>query len=472
MTVEQTQAQRPSGFSVDGIGRRTSAARPRSQRIVDILQTSTASTPAASSEFTVQRATATSSSASSTSTSRQNHQLIAPPQLREGHRRQLRLAERDHLQPAQHLLRVHAARPTRRSPSSTARSAAAGTTSCALVYTTHPRQPRRARSASRPSRSSSRTARRSSRARERFSHGQRLDQDSFELTDDFTFYRGQPLVHGRHPQRVLPVREPVHPGPLRHVPVQQRRLPRPGPGAGLRPQLLAHRATRWSRRQVRRQAVGLLRGRPVEGQAELHADPGRAPRHAALRRHARSRTRAPSSSSATRRTWCPRPTQFSPRLGFNWDVTGDGKNQVRGGIGVFTGRTPYVWLSNQFSGHRHPVRAASSVTRNAANRIPFDARPRQPAAPQVGNAAAPRPTSTRSSTPTSSSPRCCATTSAYDRDLDFGGLSRHRRVPLRGHHPGDPLPERQPRGRPAPPRSTGGRPSRASTRRPQRAPTC
>ena len=40
--------------------------------------------------------------------------------------------------------------------------------------------------------------------------------------------------------------------------------------------------------------------------------------------------------------------QFSPRLGFNWDATGDQKNQVRGGIGLFQGIPAYVWMSNQF----------------------------------------------------------------------------------------------------------------------------
>ncbi len=40
---------------------------------------------------------------------------------------------------------------------------------------------------------------------------------------------------------------------------------------------------------------------------------------------------------------------FSPRLGFNWDVFKDKKTQVRGGIGIFSGRTPYVWISNQYS---------------------------------------------------------------------------------------------------------------------------
>ena len=43
-----------------------------------------------------------------------------------------------------------------------------------------------------------------------------------------------------------------------------------------------------------------------------------------------------------------RTLQFSPRVGFNWDVTGDQKNQVRGGVGLFVGTPPYVWLENAY----------------------------------------------------------------------------------------------------------------------------
>ncbi|PYP96008.1 MAG: TonB-dependent receptor [Gemmatimonadetes bacterium] len=38
---------------------------------------------------------------------------------------------------------------------------------------------------------------------------------------------------------------------------------------------------------------------------------------------------------------------FSPRLGFNFDPGGRHTTQIRGGIGIFTGRPAYVWISNQ-----------------------------------------------------------------------------------------------------------------------------
>ncbi len=40
---------------------------------------------------------------------------------------------------------------------------------------------------------------------------------------------------------------------------------------------------------------------------------------------------------------------FSPRVGFNWDISGDRSTQVRGGTGIFTGRVPFVWVGNNIS---------------------------------------------------------------------------------------------------------------------------
>ncbi|MEM7104012.1 MAG: TonB-dependent receptor [Bacteroidota bacterium] len=47
-------------------------------------------------------------------------------------------------------------------------------------------------------------------------------------------------------------------------------------------------------------------------------------------------------------TVLPKQTPLiSPRVGFNWDVNGDGATQLRGGSGLFSGRLPFVWIGNQ-----------------------------------------------------------------------------------------------------------------------------
>ena len=44
--------------------------------------------------------------------------------------------------------------------------------------------------------------------------------------------------------------------------------------------------------------------------------------------------------------WPSTKLQFSPRIGFVWDVLGDKSLKVRGGTGIFTGRLPLVFFTN------------------------------------------------------------------------------------------------------------------------------
>ena len=60
--------------------------------------------------------------------------------------------------------------------------------------------------------------------------------------------------------------------------------------------------------------------------------------------------------------------QIAPRFGFNWDLTGDARNQLRGGAGVFVGRPAYVWLGNAFQ--NTGVSGIGQITCNAAAGIP------------------------------------------------------------------------------------------------------
>jgi hypothetical protein len=66
----------------------------------------------------------------------------------------------------------------------------------------------------------------------------------------------------------------------------------------------------------------------------------------------------------------PENVQWSPRVGFNYAIAGEGNQQIRGGIGRFAGRTPYVWLSNQY-GNTGIEFGRVTQNFNANNRTPF-----------------------------------------------------------------------------------------------------
>jgi hypothetical protein len=82
----------------------------------------------------------------------------------------------------------------------------------------------------------------------------------------------------------------------------------------------------------------------------------------------------------------PHSRTWSPRVGFNWDLSNDKtQQQIRFGSGLFGGRTPYVWLSNQYTNTGNEFTRISAAF-NANNRIPFVAdTTRQPT--NVGQAA-------------------------------------------------------------------------------------
>ena len=67
----------------------------------------------------------------------------------------------------------------------------------------------------------------------------------------------------------------------------------------------------------------------------------------------------------------PGGTMWSPRVGFNYAIGGSSTEQVRGGVGLFSGRTPYVWLSNQYGNTGIEFRRISVARGTGAQRIAF-----------------------------------------------------------------------------------------------------
>ena len=63
----------------------------------------------------------------------------------------------------------------------------------------------------------------------------------------------------------------------------------------------------------------------------------------------------------------PSRRTISPRFSFNWDATGDQRNQVRGGLGFFTGPPPFVYLSNAFGNSGLSGYASLTCSGNANN---------------------------------------------------------------------------------------------------------
>ena len=77
---------------------------------------------------------------------------------------------------------------------------------------------------------------------------------------------------------------------------------------------------------------------------------------------------------------------WSPRIGFNYDMRGDGRSFLRGGVGYFSGRVPYQWVGNAY--HDNGLRELFLDCAGAAA-PPFDPTS-QPAACRNGIGPVPR----------------------------------------------------------------------------------
>ena len=74
-------------------------------------------------------------------------------------------------------------------------------------------------------------------------------------------------------------------------------------------------------------------------------------------------------------SWPKGKLLWSPRVGFNWDLEGNRNLIIRGGTGIFTGRLPFVWYTNQPT-NSYAIQATTEVT-NAATlaNMHFDPNP-------------------------------------------------------------------------------------------------
>ncbi len=83
----------------------------------------------------------------------------------------------------------------------------------------------------------------------------------------------------------------------------------------------------------------------------------------------------------------PQPQlMFSPRVGFNYDLKGDQTTQLRGGVGIFTSRIPYVWPGASYNNNGVLVGA---IPGNANPKVAFRPDPYdQYTGPDVGAAVA------------------------------------------------------------------------------------
>jgi len=112
---------------------------------------------------------------------------------------------------------------------------------------------------------------------------------------------------------------------------------------------------------------------------------------------------------------------FSPRLGFNWDVSGDQTNQLRGNLGVFTNPPPFVMVANALQNTGLGLVTLSCTGANVpdfttdVNNLPHACKGQSPPAPGAAG------TSTINlNDPNFKYPQTFIASAGFDRRLPFG----------------------------------------------------
>ena len=253
--------------------------------------------------------------------------------------------------------------------------------------------------------------------RENFSTANELDQDVIELTDDFTWLKGNhTLTFGTHNEffkfRNLFIRDAFGNYTFNSLDLFEQGLAQSYDysfsvtGDPLQ-------AARFSVRQF-----GFYAGDQWRPRSNLTVTVGV---RADIPTFPDKPTANPASVAAfgLRTDEVPSGVMWSPRAGFNWALRPDNTEQIRGGIGLFSGRTPYVWLSNQYGNTGIEFRRITAGF-NANNRIPFvsDAT-QQPTSVAGANTAV---NEIDLIDPDYKYPSLLRTNIAYDRQLGFFGL--------------------------------------------------
>ncbi len=117
----------------------------------------------------------------------------------------------------------------------------------------------------------------------------------------------------------------------------------------------------------------------------------------------------------------PSPKLWSPRVGFNYNLSDTPRQQIRGGLGIFSGRTPYVWISNQF-GNTGIDFTRIGASFNSNNRVPFAADPNNQPKVVVGATGSSFTNEIDLVDPNFKYPQNLRGNLGYDRDLGLWGM--------------------------------------------------